>query len=374
MKVKIFTLFYLLFLLSISSTFQSCVDPIEPEFDYLDNLIFIDAYALTEPGISSATIKRSVFALERYSLESVSNAQVKLENVDTGEFVEFTEDEFGTYACPPDFASVEGERWKFYATLADGRKIESKIETVTEAVAIDQLKADFSDEVRYDATSNEFQAGHSVKVDWKDPAGTKNFYLWKHRTFEPLTVCKTCVRGVCRNGVCVEANIPPWAPQYYDYLCETDCWMIRYGDQLPIFSDRLSDGTEIIAREIAAVPYFRAQDVLVEVQQLTLNESSYDYFKIINQLVSENSGLNAPPPSALIGNLISPDDEEEVILGQFTAAGVSTKRIFIDRSNILASPVDPDPNIRLEDCAMFPCSYPCEDSFFRTGTKPEGWP
>ncbi len=361
-------------ILSVVAIVYSCVDPVEPEFAYQDNIIFIEAYALTEPGLSSVSIKRSVFQLEEYRVEPVEHAIVRLENMETNSSVDFSEDLEGVYACPADFAAITGERWKLSIELEDGRKYESTTETVTKAIPIDNIEAEFSPEVKYEAGFGGYVPGHSIRIDFRDIAGEENFYLWKYRTYEPLVICKTCDDGIWRNDVCQNTAGPSWAPRYHDYLCETDCWLIRHGENLPIFDDLLSDGQEITGKEIAGIPYYRDQNILVEVQQLSLGKSAYDYFKIINDLVNENSGLNAPPPAALLGNLSSVNDPDDFVLGQFTATAVSTKRIFIDRSNTLATPIDPDHILRLEDCFNCPNYFPCEEGFFRTSIKPVGWP
>lgn len=361
-------------LLGILLSFYACVDQVDPEFNFQSNVIFIDAYALTEAGISTVTINRSVFENDNYTLESVAGAEVQMENVMTGSLTTFTEDSTGRYICPPAFATAVGETWKAYIRLPDGRRYESKPEVVTAPVAIDNIDATFSENIRFEADFNQFTPGHSIRIDWKDPANEDNFYLWKYRSYEPLTICRTCESGILRNDLCQVTENPPWLPKYYNYLCDTTCWMIRYGDEIPILEDRLVDGTTISSKEIAIIPYYRDRDVLVEIQQLSLSASSYDYFKIINDLVSNNSGLNAPPPAALFGNFFNPDDEGDQVLGQLTVAGVSTKRIFIDRSNLPTSPIIEDRPLRLETCFNCPFEYPCIEGFNRTLIKPEGWP
>ncbi|MFT5762993.1 MAG: hypothetical protein ACI8X3_000410 [Saprospiraceae bacterium] len=362
-------------IISIISLFfyQSCVDPVEPEYDFQNDIILVDAYALTEPGLSTVSIKKSVFEYNRYYSATVSNAKVKLENVASGLSVDFLEDSSGIYLCPDNFAVTAGEVWKLYIELEDGRHIESKAETATAAIPFENIDIEYSSEARYDIGFDRFIPGHTIQIDWNDPPGEKNYYLWKYRTFEPLYVCKTCERGIFRDGKCQRSTSNFFRP-YTSYLCDPSCWMIRNGEELPIFEDRFSDGAEIIDREIAIIPFFRRPDVLVEIQQYSLNESAYDYFRIINNLISENSGLNAPPPAALLGNLYSPDDLSEVFFGNFTVAGVSTKNIFIDRSNIFDNPLTRDPEIVLEPCPSCPTLYPCTEGALRTAIKPEGWP
>ena len=353
--------------------YQSCVEPVDADFEFQSGIIFIDGYALTETGLSTITITESVFEFQTYKLVNVPNAKVKIENVDTGEIVEFTEDTAGIYACPADFAAMAGEVWKMLVEFENGKKVESKPQTVVEAVPIAAVNLEYAADIEFDVDIGEFIPGHRVSIDWQDPVGEKNFYLWKYRTFEPLFVCKTCDRGILRNGACGPTGFN-FGPPYYNYLCNPQCWQIKYGSELPVYDDRLGDGATVLDREITVLPFYRRPDILIEIQQFSLDESAYEYFKVISNQVSESGGLNAPPPAALLGNLFNPDDPTDLVLGQFTTAGVSTKSIYIDRSLINENPIRPDDPIILEDCPSCPTQFPCEESAFRTAVKPDGWP
>ncbi len=360
--------------LFLSLIYQSCVEQVDAEFDLQADIIFIDGYVLTEPGTSSVTISKSTFVNQTtYKVENISNASVKIENLNTGEIIAFTEDVLGTYGCPSNFAASTGEEWKLNIELEDGKKIESTSQTITSPISIDNVRAEYSPEIEFNAQYDRLVPGHRLSIDFQDPAGEENFYLWKYRAFEPLFVCKTCKRGVLRNGECEPTGLN-WGPAYYNYVCLPDCWQKNLGTELPVFHDRLEDGATITDREIAILPYYRNPSILIEIQQFSLNESAYEYFKVINSQVSESGGLNAPPPAALLGNLSNPDDASDLILGNFTAAGISTKRLFIDRSQIMESPLTQNDPIILETCPTCPTSYPCEESFSRTPVKPDGWP
>jgi len=361
-----------LLLLTISVSTPSCVEIVEAEYNYQDNILFIDAYALTEIGSSTVSIKKSFWDGRSYSVRPVLNANVRIENVDTQTSIDFLDDDAGVYVCPADFAVEEGEVWKLHIELEDGKKLESKAETVIAAIPIDDIRSEYSAEVTYDVSKESFVPGHKLMIDWKDPAGEENYYLWKYKTYQPLFVCKTCTRGILRDGAC-QTSTANFFPAYYDYLCDPVCWQIDYELETIVFEDRLSDGADILDFMVTTLPFTRRPDILIEIQQLSLNKSAYDYFKVINDQVSANGGLNAPPAAPLIGNLFNPDDPTDFILGQFTTAGVSSKSLFIERSTILEDPISPDPVIRLEPCLTCPKSYPCQESRIRTSIEPEGW-
>lgn len=352
---------------------KGCVVPVEPDYDYQDNILFIDAYALSEPGLSSVTVKRSIYINGSYFLEDEPNARVNIVNLETGLTIEFTEDTIGRYFCPSDFAVAEGDTWMLDLTLQDGRHYESQPESITRLVPFEQVNVEYSDQVQFHKGFNRYIPGHRISVDWTDPPGEKNYYLWKYRSYEPLMVCMLCENSILRKGYCNPIWLNIDLPDY-DYLCDTPCWRIRYGPDLPIFDDVFSDGAQIRNREIAIIPFYRAQDILVELQQLSISESAFEYFSVINDLLTENTGLNAPPPAALFGNLYNPEDADEVVLGNFTAAAVSIKRIYIERETISDHPLTPDHDLTLENCLDCPTTYPCMESFSRTSIKPTGWP
>ncbi len=360
---------YILLLCFTSTTF-SCVDPVEPQFDFKDGLIFIDAFALSEKGTSFVNIQKSEIDNDRFLLRSISDAIVFFENIETGNRIELSETTSGNYIPPADFLVAEDESWLLSIQLSDGTKIESSVETVRGAIPIDQINASYSPEVEFDQQLDRFIPGHKIFIDWTDPTEEENYYLWLSKSFETLHVCHTCERSRWRDGIC-DSSLP--APPYYSYLCDTTCWQVRPSTAIQIQDDRVTNGATTTNKEITILPFYRREDILVQIQQVALTKSAFNYFKLIADISNESGGLNAPPPAGLLGNLFDPNDPEASILGQFTAASVATKSLYIDRSGIVESPLNPDPSIRLEGCDYCPNYCPCEESPFRTSTKPEGW-
>ncbi len=257
LKTYLISTFWLTMLVFITS----CIDLVDAEYNYQDNIIFIDAYALTEVGTSTVSIKRSKWfeAYNSYSVEFVTKAKVRFENMNTELMIDFIADSTKVYVCPPDFAVKEGEVWKLHIELADGRYFESKPEKVKAAIPINEIRAEYSPEVVYYAPREKFVPGHRICIDWQDPEGEENYYLWKYKTFEPLYVCKTCERGILRNEVCQSLR---FGPEYYNYLCDPACWQIKYEKEPVIFEDLLFDGATITNKEII-LPFYRRPDIFI---------------------------------------------------------------------------------------------------------------
>ena len=373
MKYKYFLPLLLIFFIS-----NSCTDPVAPEFEFREGLIFIEGFASTTPGASFVTINESAIEFGVYVVNFVEDAQVSFENIDTGESILLTEVK-GTYQAPLDFAVVTGEQWKLTALLPNGKRVESVPERVLNPVPIANLEVDYDPQVTFDIGRNAFVPGHTTKVSFTDPLEDTNYYYWTYRTYENLEICEKCIGGIWRNEECMAANTQVVGATYFLYPCETDCWRIRFPQGVAIFSDEFSNGKTTNGFEIGNLLLYTKEDMVVEVQQISLTPSAYDYYKVLKDIIDNSSGLNAPPPAALVGNLFNPEDDEDFIFGRFTSAASSSASLFIDRTFIAEEPLEDIDPLRLEPTLNSPfpppatISAPCIESKFRTAIVPPGW-
>ncbi|HAI38656.1 MAG TPA: DUF4249 domain-containing protein, partial [Maribacter sp.] len=99
----------------------------------------------------------------------------------------------------------------------------------------------------------------------------------------------------------------------------SDCWQIRYNNRVNILADEFINGSTF-ELPVANLLLYNKSKILIELQQYSISASAYKYFSVLKDIVDDSNGLNAPPPAALLGNIINPNDEEEVVLGRFTVA------------------------------------------------------
>ncbi|WP_303318095.1 DUF4249 domain-containing protein [Flavivirga abyssicola] len=326
-----------------------CIEPETPEFNFKEGLIYIDAFVSTSPEESYVKISESGFKFNKFVNDFLPNVDVRFKNTETNVIIQLTEED-GIYLPLEGFHASVGDTWELLITLPDGRNYQSLPENIIQPVGFSNLKANYSSELLFREGFNSFIPGHSISADINNPTNEKNFYFWTYKLFEEIRLC------------------PPKAGGSY-LICETDCWKIRFYENIKLFSDEFNNAETINAVPIADIPYYDRGDILVKIHQYSLSESAYNYFKVIKDLIDNNSGINAPPPVALSGNLFNPNDDDEFVLGRFTAASTSTKHIFIDRSDITETPIGPLPIVR------FPIleTTPCTENRFRTSIEPEGW-
>ena len=72
------------------------------------------------------------------------------------------------------------------------------------------------------------------------------------------------------------------------------------------------------------------QKYSVLVKQLSVNKATYEYWSEIQELIESQEFLFARMPYKIRGNIYNPDDLNETVLGYFTVAGQTEKRIFAD--------------------------------------------
>lgn len=367
-----------------------CTEPVRPEFDFKSGLVSVEGFVSTTPGGSFVRINElNEFNVGTNSYENVfiSGAEVSFINTDTGNEINLTEDEEAEIYIPPvDFAGTVGNTWELTVSLVDGRVYRSFPETIVESVVISTINATYNPELTFNVELDDFAPGHSIAVGFEDPSEGENYYYWSFRSFELKDICMICYGShIYREDTCIPVDPFPYPPDepvpFYTYLCENDCWRIRYNQNIKIFSDKFSNGLKVAGLPAADVLLHTKRDILVEVQQFSLSAAAYEYYETLKDIVDDNGGFNSPPSAALIGNMFNPNNTDEFVLGRFTAASNSTANIFIDRSNIEESQLEteilfseemaPPPGIAPEDWVFY---IPCpRESRYNTSIRPEGW-
>jgi hypothetical protein len=367
-------LYRLLILLGLAGMIRSCTTPVSPEFEYIEGLVYIDALAATSQGASYATISRSALEYGINKSVFISGAEVTFVNTMSGQHVSLAEKE-DAYEPPDDFAAKVGETWYLDVTLKDGTHYVSQPETIRNAVPISKIDVKYEPELFFSSERNRYAPGHEISVDFQDPPGEDNYYYWRFRSYESQQYCQVCYFGYYRDGAC--RSFQPTAPGYYTYTCPVDCWKIRFGEKIQIYSDQFTNGKPVQKLPIAEVLLYTRQNIAVEIQQFALSSAAFQYFKTLKDLIDNNAGLNAPLPAALIGNLQNPEDPGEYVLGRFTAAATEVSSVYIDRSGITEDPLEPQVMGHPEgpETGLFQVyQAPCSDGRYSTTQKPDGWP
>jgi hypothetical protein len=122
-------------------------------------------------------------------------------------------------------------------------------------------------------------------------------------------------------------------PEIINFKCGSDCFDIANNSTYNIFSDNLLNGQKITNYPIMRVPYNGKSLYYLKIQQRTISQKVYQYFRSIKD-VSQNSGtlFDTPAITQFSPNIFNVNDANEKILGLFEVFGSDEKIVLIDRT------------------------------------------
>ena len=351
----------------------SCTDAVAPTYQFEDGFLLVEGRIADTPGYSEIRIARNQVLFDNYSLLPLSGAQVSSVSTDGEEvmWVASTEDE-GVYIAPEDFAAEAGKSYFIRATTPEGELIESAPERVPTSVPMEDVEVSFKQEAYFSESRERFVPAFELLVDVNDPADEENFYQYNFSYFEEIFVCASCVRARWRNGECIEGPDTRFVTRW-DYLCDARCWISTQAIGRTIASDAFGNGRRIDNILAGRLDYERPGGVLFVLDQYNTSRASFEYNSVIESLTEGTGGLNAPLPSALVGNLKDISTNETGVLGFVGVTAVDTARIYMVRDTVDGTSLPYDGSIRQEPVMPEPPKAPCIGGS-RSYDRPVGWP
>jgi hypothetical protein len=121
---------------------------------------------------------------------------------------------------------------------------------------------------------------------------------------------------------------------------------------------------------IKVVPYTGRTPYVVTIQQMALSESAYRYLYNLNEQITISGSIFDPPPTLIRGNVYNIDDPDEIVLGYFYTAGITTLSLAVDRTIPEESPRKTAPIIEKPIYCGDPCDTMCEATGGICGNEP----
>jgi Domain of unknown function (DUF4249) len=354
----------------------ACIDKINVEYDLSADLLTIDGI-VTDQNVIEVSIQYSRSLEGSTYIDPVRNCIVEV--LVNGQSVKLTESLPGIYTEPNKLKGAIGKTYQLRFTTPQGVKYESSIEKLNAAPPIDKIYHEFNEKGQLNNTGKVvIHSTSDVYIDFEDPVAQQNYYLWKTNLFERIDICETCDAGLYQVGIgCVRPRYQTNPPlPNYDYECKGRCWDIIDKNDLNILSDELTNGKKTVGRLIQKVPYYRNEGGLIEIQQYCITQLAYRYYDLLRQQSQTTGTLTDTPPAALVGNVRNLSNENEVIVGLFSAAGLAKRRHWIARGKdptaiqitVLGHPINFEPTSLTR-----PPLAPCINGPYRTPFRPDGW-
>lgn len=349
----------------------ACVESYDVKFNLDAELVTVDGF-ITDLGgdVITISISRSKNG-DSYAIPLTKCRGELL--VGDGTSIPLSEISEGQYSPPVTFKGIVGQTYQLRFTTPKGDTYESSVEELRSTPSIDKFYESFNLNGLVDKTGTKVLGSTlDIFVDFKDSPLPNDHYLWRWKLFENQFICKTCNGGRLVGGTCSIDRSP--TPTTYDYPCSSTCWEIFYNEQTNILSDEFINGKSVQGRLVAQIPFYSSTGALLEVEQVALTQSAFEYFTLLNQQTQTNGTLIDTPPAPIIGNIRNSKNENEKVVGYFGAGGSRKVRYWLDRTKYTSAKLTSllGRSMLLEPTSPSP-TFPCEASRTRTPIRPDGW-
>jgi hypothetical protein len=315
-------LIYILLLLPMA-----CIDPYKADVPDGQQLLTIEGIIHNGPGPHAISITRSATygSVFQGLVRPVTGATVVIrDNEGRITFLEERENSRGNYFTPAGFRAEIGKSYTLQIQTLEGKvytSLPERVESVPpiENIALKTVTIPVEGEIIP-------RSGVQLISEINDPADQKNFYFWR------LSPVVHVLEARPDLFVILETRTP--APKD----CCVTCFRTEStGNQsLFIAQDDNFNGltTRIPAGFIEDNGLRFVSKLRVDLKQYAISQEAYRFLRLVKQQAEISGSIFDPPPATIRGNMISLDDPDEVVLGYFMAAGESSRRIYIDKSDL----------------------------------------
>ncbi len=328
--------FILLSLFSLIAIY-SCVSVIEFDLEEEGGQLIIIGEITNNPGPYQVQINRSISffdATSNLSATAVNDATVVIYSL-SGQFEKLQFVSNGTYQTTPNgIRGKVGESY-FLTIEVDGEIFMSSVETMPPVPEIDSISYGLSYVQQNNSEGVILDIPKiDVFVNFQDDEGAENFYLWKwsgiaeRRTFPELHTVRF-------NHIDSIIPLPCSGDDENPCTCCT-CWVQKpERNPISLFNDRYTNGNYISSFHAFSIPatteYFDKQFQL-SISQYSITKSVYDFWNQITEQEETQSSLFAVPLAPITTNIRNINDEEDLVFGVFSVAGVSQFENMIDKN------------------------------------------
>lgn len=322
MKLKCLLYLIVLFVLG-------CREEVALESNKNPQLLVVDGTITNDPGPYSISLSLTSTLIDPQNIP-LSGCIVTIYD-DSGNSEILTELEPGMYNTSSSGIQGQiGSSYKITILTSDGKEYESDYSTMKEPIGIESIYADTTT-----LSSPEYPSGlpgiqfftNSIEGQIPD-----NFFLW-HITETYKYDADNTLHAVYEYGKIYVNNIDT----IFSFDTLKTCWKTEKIKN--VYTGKTSN---LSLPKIVNQPlHFVGTDSKRLIQrysfvldQLTIDEQAYDFWRKIEEQLSEENIFVAKQPFNIVGNIKNVNNPGEKVLGYFTVASVDHKRIFLNRPNI----------------------------------------
>ena len=317
MQIRIFL--YLLIVVFL----QACVEKYNPQINDYKNLPVVEGTITNEPGPYIIKLSQSSMVYDPKYIPIPGANIIISDNYDFEETL--TETEPGVYSTSPTGIIGEiGKKYRITITV-NGKTYQSEYEKLEEPIEIDSIYT----KIETRETREGQLEGLQFYIDTKALDDNDHYFLWK--PVETYKYKGDLLLHYIYTSLRTRETIK--APDY------TVCWHTSKILETFTYSAENLDNSKVSGfplHYVSTETKRLSEKYSLLVKQYSISKQAHIYWGEIKKQNSESGSLYASQAFQIKGNLINIDKPDEMILGYFMAAGVSEKRVFIDKPPLIS--------------------------------------
>jgi hypothetical protein len=333
---------------------SSCVDEYWPELDKYQNLLVVDGTFSNEPGPYMVKLSLSS-RVDKIQVIPISGATVIIiDDQDVSETL--TETVPGTYMTSPDgIQGVIGRSYRIKIMTSDGEIYESEFEEINSPTEIESIYPLLETKEQEGLSHN--LTGYQFYLNTHFAASDTNYFLTRLEAtyeYDADFLIRFIYDGTLRPFTSSDSLQTCWrtykVPEIFTYST------LNLSE--PVILDYPLNFVDTETREL----YIRYS---LLVRQYTLSEKAYRFWTTVKEQNSSQGGLYNTQPYQVRGNLVNTVNPDEPVLGYFTVASISKRRIFVN-------PPSPPVPFYFPECEIGEWEYQNFGTIYMT--IPNEWP
>lgn len=312
-----------IFILIISFTLVTCIDPYVANLENFESVLVVDALLTDEQISNYVRLSRTTRTADEIPA-AVTGARVTITD-DTGSNTLLTERYPGDYRTDSLlFVGIPGRSYTLTIETSGGERYESAPGLMYTVPDIDSLY--FGRDQLFSEETGTFREGLSFYIDTRGESAS-NYYRWSYDEWWKFSVPD---------------------PKLFDYLNDSTilpvaeikqiCWGHNRSNVIDIETTTAGNPEEFIMKPIHFVASEESDRLLVqyclEVRQMSVSKEEYQFWKLMSELHEAGGDIFEKQPFQIISNIMSTTDPKERVIGYFQVSGVKTKRTYVTFSQV----------------------------------------
>jgi hypothetical protein len=323
--------------------FDGCIEPFSADFQFSSRLV-VDGLITDAPGPYEVKLFYNT-PVQQTTKRPLAESDAIVSIIDdTGHAEPLLEVASGVYQTTNStFVGVQGRSYHIQITTSRGRQYTSAPQRMMPAGALEDLYFEFEKDALSVTYSDSRMDAFHIYIDAKGTEGQPNLLRWRWKstyeahTFPELRTINTATSTVPAPLPCSGYIYAGGAlSKLFECECCT-CWPSEFS-AIPIISENTNvaedEFRKVYVGKIAVNGMHFYSRYHIEVEQLSVSEAEYEFWKLIKIQRESTGDLFQPNAVKVRGNITSGDPDDEV-LGFFSVSAVKRKSIFIDRNDIV---------------------------------------